>query len=85
MLLKLLKTYNLGMGDDAYSKFLEHSKTTHAMGRVGEVDEVRNTHARGWVEKIMYTNAIGHQSFFLSKTHMPYAGNPPDRQSDFFG
>ena len=28
------------MKEDDYSKFLEHSKTTHAMGRVGTVDEV---------------------------------------------
>ena len=26
-----------------YAKFLEHSKTTHAMGRVGEVREVAET------------------------------------------
>ena len=30
----------IGMEDDAYEKFLEHSKTTHALGRVGTVDEV---------------------------------------------
>jgi len=29
-----------GMTDKAYEAFLEHSKTTHAMGRVGTVDEV---------------------------------------------
>jgi len=29
-----------GMDDAAYEKFLEHSKTTHAMGRVGQVSEV---------------------------------------------
>ncbi|XP_054155523.1 3-oxoacyl-[acyl-carrier-protein] reductase FabG-like [Oppia nitens] len=29
-----------GMTDDDYAKFLEHSKTTHAMGRVGEAIEV---------------------------------------------
>ncbi len=32
-----------GMDDDAYEKFLEHCKTTHAMGRVGNVDEVAKT------------------------------------------
>jgi len=32
-----------GMSDEAYEKFLEHSKTTHAMGRVGSVDEVAST------------------------------------------
>ena len=29
-----------GMGDDAYAAFLEHSKTTHPMGRVGQPEEV---------------------------------------------
>lgn len=28
-----------GMDDEAYAKFLEHSKTTHALGRVGDVKE----------------------------------------------
>jgi len=29
-----------GMADDAYAKFLEHSKSTHPLGRVGEAAEV---------------------------------------------
>jgi len=29
-----------GMSEEAYKKFLEHGKTTHAMGRVGEASEV---------------------------------------------
>jgi NAD(P)-dependent dehydrogenase (short-subunit alcohol dehydrogenase family) len=29
-----------GMGDEAYEKFLEHSKTTHPIGRVGQPEEV---------------------------------------------
>lgn len=29
-----------GMGNDAYAAFLEHSKTTHPLGRVGDADEV---------------------------------------------
>jgi NAD(P)-dependent dehydrogenase (short-subunit alcohol dehydrogenase family) len=29
-----------GMADDAYEKFLEHSKTTHPLGRVGDPREV---------------------------------------------
>lgn len=28
-----------GLDDEAYTKFLEHSKTTHALGRVGDVKE----------------------------------------------
>lgn len=31
-----------GMNEDVYKKFLEHSKTTHALGRPGTVDEVAN-------------------------------------------
>jgi NAD(P)-dependent dehydrogenase (short-subunit alcohol dehydrogenase family) len=29
-----------GMGDEAYAAFLEHSKTTHPLGRVGQPEEV---------------------------------------------
>lgn len=29
-----------GMAEEAYEKFLEHSKTTHPLGRVGQADEV---------------------------------------------
>lgn len=32
-----------GMDDEAYSKFLEHSKTTHALGRAGNIEEVAAT------------------------------------------
>jgi NAD(P)-dependent dehydrogenase (short-subunit alcohol dehydrogenase family) len=28
------------MNDEAYAKFLEHSKTTHPIGRVGDAREV---------------------------------------------
>lgn len=31
---------NSGMQEEAYQKFLEHSKTTHPIGRVGKPDEV---------------------------------------------
>ena len=29
-----------GLDEERYAKFLEHSRTTHALGRPGEVDEV---------------------------------------------
>ena len=29
-----------GVTGEAYERFLEHSKTTHALGRVGDVEEV---------------------------------------------
>ncbi|RWS01814.1 tropinone reductase 2-like protein [Dinothrombium tinctorium] len=32
-----------GLDDEAYAKFLEHSKTTHALGRPGTVEEVAKT------------------------------------------
>ena len=31
-----------GLTEENYEKFLEHSKTTHALGRVGTVQEVAN-------------------------------------------
>ncbi|XP_011183973.1 3-oxoacyl-[acyl-carrier-protein] reductase FabG-like [Zeugodacus cucurbitae] len=31
-----------GMNDEAYEKFLEHCKSTHALGRAGDVEEVAN-------------------------------------------
>jgi NAD(P)-dependent dehydrogenase (short-subunit alcohol dehydrogenase family) len=31
-----------GMNDEAYAKFLEHSKSTHPLGRPGDVDELAN-------------------------------------------
>lgn len=31
-----------GMDEETYKKFLEHTKTTHAMGRAGQADEVAN-------------------------------------------
>ena len=46
---------NSGMQEDAYAKFLEHSKTTHPMGRVGESREVADLIAflaskeAGWI------------------------------------
>lgn len=32
-----------GMNDEDYAKFLEHSKTTHPLGRVGQPEEVART------------------------------------------
>lgn len=32
-----------GMNDEAYAAFLEHSKSTHALGRVGDVKEIAET------------------------------------------
>jgi NAD(P)-dependent dehydrogenase (short-subunit alcohol dehydrogenase family) len=31
------------MNDEQYAKFLEHSKTTHPLGRVGQPEEVART------------------------------------------
>ena len=44
-----------GMLDDAYAAFLEHSKTTHPLGRAGEPDEIADLIAylasdrAGWI------------------------------------
>lgn len=32
-----------GMNEETYQKFVEHSKSTHALGRAGEIDEVAAT------------------------------------------
>lgn len=32
-----------GQDEETYAKFLEHSRTTHALGRPGTSDEVANT------------------------------------------
>ncbi|RMF67937.1 MAG: glucose 1-dehydrogenase, partial [Calditrichaeota bacterium] len=44
-----------GMDDEAYAQFLEHSKSTHPLGRVGEADEIAHailylaSDVAGWV------------------------------------
>src|SRR5215471_5781323 len=44
-----------GMADDAYGKFLEHSKSTHPLGRVGEAGEIADliyflaSEKAGWI------------------------------------
>ncbi|XP_076064688.1 3-oxoacyl-[acyl-carrier-protein] reductase FabG-like [Oratosquilla oratoria] len=48
-----------GVDDEAYKKFLEHSKTTHAMGRVGDVQEV---------SKVVLFLASDHASFITGAT-----------------
>lgn len=34
---------NLGVSDEEFKQYLEHSKTTHPLGRVGDVSEVAKT------------------------------------------
>ena len=49
-----------GMDQAAYAKFLEHSKTTHPLGRVGQVEEVAELIAflasdrAGWITGVTY-------------------------------
>src|SRR5215469_8170338 len=44
-----------GMADDAYARFLEHSKSTHPLGRVGEAGEIADliyflaSEKSGWI------------------------------------
>jgi NAD(P)-dependent dehydrogenase (short-subunit alcohol dehydrogenase family) len=46
---------NSGMADPAYKRFLEHSKTTHPLGRVGQAEEVADlivflaSGSAGWI------------------------------------
>jgi len=48
------------MNDEAYAKFLEHSKTTHPLGRVGTAEEVAElifflaSPKAGWITGVSY-------------------------------
>ena len=50
-----------GMGEEKYEAFLEHSKTTHPLGRVGAADEVAElilflaTDRAGWITGATYS------------------------------
>lgn len=50
-----------GMNEDAYAAFLEHSKTTHPIGRVGQADEVAElifflaSPRAGWITGASYS------------------------------
>lgn len=50
-----------GMNDEAYAKFLEHSKTTHPLGRVGTAEEVAElifflaSPKAGWITGVSYS------------------------------
>jgi NAD(P)-dependent dehydrogenase (short-subunit alcohol dehydrogenase family) len=49
------------MGEEAYAKFLEHSQTTHPIGRVGEAAEVAEliyflaSPKAGWITGVSYS------------------------------
>lgn len=55
---------NGGMSEEAYAKFLEHGKTTHAMGRVGQVEEVASA--------VVFL--ASDQSSFITGTTLPIDG-----------
>ena len=50
-----------GMSEDDYAAFLEHSKTTHPLGRVGDADEVADlilflaSDRAGWITGATYS------------------------------
>jgi NAD(P)-dependent dehydrogenase (short-subunit alcohol dehydrogenase family) len=50
-----------GMDDESYSKFLDHSKTTHPIGRVGQTEEVAElilflaSDKAGWITGATYS------------------------------
>jgi len=50
-----------GMDEEAYSKFLDHSKTTHPIGRVGQTEEVADlilflaSDKAGWITGATYS------------------------------
>ena len=52
---------NSGMAENAYEKFLEHSKTTHPIGRVGQPEEIAElilflaSDRAGWITGVSYS------------------------------
>jgi NAD(P)-dependent dehydrogenase (short-subunit alcohol dehydrogenase family) len=50
-----------GMAEDAYAKFLEHSQTTHPLGRVGTAEEIAEliyflaSPRAGWITGVSYS------------------------------
>lgn len=50
-----------GMSDESYAAFLDHSKTTHPLGRVGEANEVAElifylaSERSGWITGVTYS------------------------------
>jgi NAD(P)-dependent dehydrogenase (short-subunit alcohol dehydrogenase family) len=52
---------NSGMSEDAYEKFLEHSKTTHPIGRVGNPEDIAElilflaSDRAGWINGVSYS------------------------------
>jgi len=53
-----------GMSEEAYAKFLEHGKATHAMGRVGQVEEVASA--------VVFL--VSDQSSFITGATLPIDG-----------
>jgi NAD(P)-dependent dehydrogenase (short-subunit alcohol dehydrogenase family) len=52
---------NSGMSEDAYAAFVEHSKTTHPIGRVGDPEEIADlilflaSSKAGWITGVTYS------------------------------
>jgi NAD(P)-dependent dehydrogenase (short-subunit alcohol dehydrogenase family) len=52
---------NSGIGEDAYAAFVERSKTTHPLGRIGEADEIADlilflaSAKAGWITGVTYS------------------------------
>jgi NAD(P)-dependent dehydrogenase (short-subunit alcohol dehydrogenase family) len=52
---------NSGIGEDAYATFVERSKTTHPLGRIGEADEIADlilflaSSKAGWITGVTYS------------------------------
>ena len=52
---------NSGLGEDAYAAFVERSKTTHPLGRIGEPEEIADlilflaSSKAGWITGVTYS------------------------------
>ena len=56
-----------GLTEENYEKFLEHSKTTHALGRVGTVQEVASMISFLASEQASFITGLGSRNNILTK------------------
>ena len=56
-----------GLTEENYEKFLEHSKTTHALGRVGTVQEVASMISFLASEQASFITGLGGRKNILRK------------------
>ena len=67
-----------GLTEENYEKFLEHSKTTHALGRVGNVQEVANMISFLASEQASFITGETNLTKYLSSEYYSVLHSRPD-------